>query len=360
MAASDAKAPKTPPVSAAAATASAAAPAKAQWVGSSVILNTTETGRGVVANRDVPKYRVVFAEHSVVSATPLDRDRVLKVGPARVLAEKLVTKRGGREPAIKWLADKKMTVVRPLPPLPDGEVEDASIEAIAAILQAYMLECSNLFIPREGTGQALYPNCAVFNHSCDPNCVLVGLPSVAVIMTLRAVTKGEQLTLSYIPYLDCVTQFAYNRVALRSLLNGPCKCATVKCVERPRGDVFEALAMAYDTRSYEDCVAEAAWRFKNAPGSTSADDMMFVASSILVDEYKNTSDTKLNAAFGNACMEAAACSDGLAFLCFSQWAFKYSTDKKQKEAARALVKSWTSDNPELMVCLKAWPSFCAP
>ena len=44
----------------------------------------------------------------------------------------------------------------------------------------------------------LYPTIARLNHSCDPNCIILGSPVGMYLITLRDIEKGEELTISYV------------------------------------------------------------------------------------------------------------------------------------------------------------------
>eukprot|EP00547_Thalassionema_nitzschioides_P002354 CAMPEP_0194199354 /NCGR_PEP_ID=MMETSP0156-20130528/407_1 /TAXON_ID=33649 /ORGANISM="Thalassionema nitzschioides, Strain L26-B" /LENGTH=314 /DNA_ID=CAMNT_0038924239 /DNA_START=865 /DNA_END=1809 /DNA_ORIENTATION=+ len=70
-------------------------------------------------------------------------------------------------------------------------------------------------------GQGVYPHAAILNHSCDPSCILRFIKSDIEIVALRDITKGEELTHSYV---DLVNHTITRHQHLSQLHGFVCSC----------------------------------------------------------------------------------------------------------------------------------------
>jgi SET and MYND domain-containing protein len=70
-------------------------------------------------------------------------------------------------------------------------------------------------------GAAVYHELSMFNHSCQPNCVLSFVGSTICIKTIRSIEKGEELTISYI---DVAEPRETRRKTLRERYFFTCQC----------------------------------------------------------------------------------------------------------------------------------------
>ncbi|XP_068088168.1 histone-lysine N-methyltransferase SMYD3 isoform X2 [Hyperolius riggenbachi] len=50
----------------------------------------------------------------------------------------------------------------------------------------------------QDVGVGLYPSMSLLNHSCDPNCVIVFEGTCLQLRTVKKITKGQEMTISYI------------------------------------------------------------------------------------------------------------------------------------------------------------------
>ena len=75
-------------------------------------------------------------------------------------------------------------------------------------------------------GRALYLPCALFNHSCLPNCVRVQSGINIRIQALRPIARGEELCISYI---DLEGNTSDRRELLRKHYLFDCVC--VRCLD---------------------------------------------------------------------------------------------------------------------------------
>ncbi|KAG7375448.1 SET and MYND domain-containing protein 3 [Phytophthora boehmeriae] len=57
-------------------------------------------------------------------------------------------------------------------------------------------------VTNEVVGLGLFPEGALFNHDCDPNCVVSFCGQQMQVRTVRDVEAGEELTVSYIELLQ--------------------------------------------------------------------------------------------------------------------------------------------------------------
>jgi len=101
------------------------------------------------------------------------------------------------------------------------------------ILSLFALVQTNEFLTSRGV--CLYSCLSMLNHSCDPNCAIVGAgrdeqqPCVKRLVALREVRDGEQLFIDYNAHLT--TKLRYEeRKALCAQRHFECFCA--KCVRR--------------------------------------------------------------------------------------------------------------------------------
>jgi len=86
---------------------------------------------------------------------------------------------------------------------------------------SYMTEDDVYLIPRTFTAQTNNDECALFNHSCDPNCGFDPTDSNAVV-AIRPINIGEELTYDY-----------HLLETEGSLIRGlACKCEAPSCVGR--------------------------------------------------------------------------------------------------------------------------------
>merc|ERR1719320_2389552 len=49
---------------------------------------------------------------------------------------------------------------------------------------------------------ALYEKASLFNHSCSPNCYALWDQNTISIRTLRAISEGEPLTISFVTFIE--------------------------------------------------------------------------------------------------------------------------------------------------------------
>lgn len=54
-------------------------------------------------------------------------------------------------------------------------------------------------VTEKAFGIGLYSNLSYLNHSCSPNCVLLGSPVGMYLISLKDIQKGDELTVSYTP-----------------------------------------------------------------------------------------------------------------------------------------------------------------
>uniref|UniRef100_A0A6A7GA76 Histone-lysine N-methyltransferase ASHR1 n=1 Tax=Hirondellea gigas TaxID=1518452 RepID=A0A6A7GA76_9CRUS len=107
-------------------------------------------------------------------------------------------------------------------------------------------------------GAGVFPLTAVFNHSCDPNCVLMfsnpDRPNRCYVRSSRPIAKGEELTIGYVE-LGCPTSI--RRAELRKGYFFECECPrcsndadeldavweTLRC---PSGNCSAVIPSTYD------------------------------------------------------------------------------------------------------------------
>jgi hypothetical protein len=75
------------------------------------------------------------------------------------------------------------------------EQHDARTGASASIISIFQTNCMEM-----GSGAAVFPNAARFNHSCVPNACFTWNEGIEreTIHTMRDVKKGEEITLCYV------------------------------------------------------------------------------------------------------------------------------------------------------------------
>merc|ERR1712232_182217 len=75
-------------------------------------------------------------------------------------------------------------------------------------------------------GIGLYPSGAMLNHSCSPSCLWYVRGGVLIVETLRVVSKGEALTIPYLPVSrSCDASAAARRRRLAKLFGFHCICS---------------------------------------------------------------------------------------------------------------------------------------
>ncbi|CCW70252.1 unnamed protein product [Phytomonas sp. Hart1] len=127
--------------------------------------------------------------------------------------------------------------------------EDATLVAnVIGILRCNALEVvdpSGL-----GIGQALY--CAdltsFFNHSCAPNCALDTRRGRPEIVTTRTISKGEELTISYIPQLYWPRNLRQDTLGGRYFFT--CQC--LRCVDSDTDPFERAMCMELPTARHNN------------------------------------------------------------------------------------------------------------
>ncbi|ESL08897.1 hypothetical protein TRSC58_03392 [Trypanosoma rangeli SC58] len=96
------------------------------------------------------------------------------------------------------------------------------------VLSLFAIVQTNEFVSPGGT--ALYHGYSLLNHSCEPNCALVGSDAAnRRLVTLRDVKEGEQLLINYNANLTTRASYA-DRRALCQQRHFECFC--LKCVRR--------------------------------------------------------------------------------------------------------------------------------
>lgn len=96
------------------------------------------------------------------------------------------------------------------------------------LLSAIAIISSNMFLMPEGI--ALYPVLSLLNHSCTPNCIVVG-PTTRQkqLVTVQDVRPGEQLLIDYNPQLTDALPYE-ERKKLLAQRHFECFCS--KCILR--------------------------------------------------------------------------------------------------------------------------------
>ncbi|KEG06108.1 SET and MYND domain-containing protein [Trypanosoma grayi] len=96
------------------------------------------------------------------------------------------------------------------------------------VLSLFALVQTNEFLLPNG--MALYHGYSFLNHSCEPNCALVGSGAMnRHLVTLRDVREGEQLFINYNASLTTCVSYE-DRRALCQQRHFECFCP--KCVRR--------------------------------------------------------------------------------------------------------------------------------
>ncbi|KAF7493758.1 SET and MYND domain-containing protein 4 [Sarcoptes scabiei] len=78
-------------------------------------------------------------------------------------------------------------------------------------------------------GTGLYANLSLFNHSCDPNCRIVFFGSKIIVKTIREISSGEEICISYGPTYSTMNLYRRSKWLLQQY-NFVCECQA--CVER--------------------------------------------------------------------------------------------------------------------------------
>ena len=91
----------------------------------------------------------------------------------------------------------------------------------------YMIDDDLFDVPRNYKTQTITDECVLYNHSCDPNCGLVGKDFFSTV-AIRDIAVGEELTLHY-GYLDSEASF------WKGLM---CMCGTRNCVGELKFDFW--------------------------------------------------------------------------------------------------------------------------
>ena len=95
--------------------------------------------------------------------------------------------------------------VKNIPPVEKCELRKAAIKTGLKknkLITIYNIVARNAyyisdFILINKRGLGLFPNISLLNHSCNPNCILIFKGNIGVVMTIRGIKQGEELTLSY-------------------------------------------------------------------------------------------------------------------------------------------------------------------
>jgi len=77
---------------------------------------------------------------------------------------------------------------------------------------------------------ALYEKASMFNHSCSPNCYALWDQNTISIRTLRAISEGEPLTISFVTFIE-MQKTSLRQKVLSSVFGFDCSC--MKCRHPP-------------------------------------------------------------------------------------------------------------------------------
>ena len=114
-----------------------------------------------------------------------------------------------------------------LPPVARGpEATNGCAAAAAWLLGCFKVNNFGLLNEMHSlVGAGCYPNTAILNHSCAPNCILAFNGSRIQVRTCVAVAKGEELSHSYV---ELCRPTAWRQMALRETYGFDCSCP--RCV----------------------------------------------------------------------------------------------------------------------------------
>ena len=104
---------------------------------------------------------------------------------------------------------------------------------IGNVSKTYHIVCRNAyfisnFITFHRRGLALYDCISKFNHSCNPNCVLVFDNNTGLIVTIRDIEIGEELTVSYYLLASYPIPADERQSLLKKHYDFNCKCQNCK------------------------------------------------------------------------------------------------------------------------------------
>ncbi|TPX64571.1 hypothetical protein SpCBS45565_g05791 [Spizellomyces sp. 'palustris'] len=94
-------------------------------------------------------------------------------------------------------------------------------------------------------GRAVFPKASYFNHSCDPNCVMIQNGMVMSVTARRTVNEREALTISYI---DTNMPLQARRARLQADYFFVCQCT--RCVAEEKGGSGDGRRKVTYERSY--------------------------------------------------------------------------------------------------------------
>ncbi|CAK4129895.1 unnamed protein product [Aphanomyces euteiches] len=106
-----------------------------------------------------------------------------------------------------------------------------SIEAIMALFAQFNCNAFTLCtLQQVPVGIGMFPDAALLNHSCAPNCILTFHKRQLQIRTIRDVSPGEELTISYIELMSSHTT---RQEELLASYFFTCKCSRCLAPEPP-------------------------------------------------------------------------------------------------------------------------------
>lgn len=139
---------------------------------------------------------------------------------------------------LRNMRDASSLILKALPPafadaLPHSASQSPA-DSIAAFMNRLNSNCHGLHLEEHPTiqfGFGLYPLCAIFNHSCYPNCVFVNEGADLAFRVIRAVEPHEELTVNYISLYAARPQ---RRKELWQTKKFFCQCR--RCNLRPKNE----------------------------------------------------------------------------------------------------------------------------
>lgn len=200
-------------------------------------------GIGLVASTDIKPFTMIIDHARVYSsssdANDLSGSSAALVG--MVLQEASVN--ADHKDPIKLLASWRFTGQHPGDLARTCKIQSDDLKKLSAEHKVELKVVENtakvvclyhyVFGDHKNNGAALYSYMSLMNHSCDPNCHTRNGGRETIIVPLRAVKKGEQLTISYKPHCTAVPY--YRDVAVTNfytMFGGLCRCASSCCVHK--------------------------------------------------------------------------------------------------------------------------------
>ncbi|KAL7686399.1 putative SET domain, Zinc finger, MYND-type, tetratricopeptide-like helical domain superfamily [Plasmopara halstedii] len=104
-------------------------------------------------------------------------------------------------------------------------------------------------VTHESIGIGLFPHGSVFNHDCDPNCIVSFKDREMLVHVVKDVEKGQELTLSYI---DVMQSSKMRQKELKESYFFECTCA--RCLAAIREETMEDWYLGGLLCNDKDCV----------------------------------------------------------------------------------------------------------